>query len=161
MSTRTVSSSTAVSEPLAQQKPAAAGGYLEGAEGGGRCATPRSPPRQHATGGGDRRPSFLAATSCAAGAAAPAHQLLSEEELAAQDEAEVHYRITLLEEEMGAMEVDLEAIAKYCAKDGEYAERARDLEAATALRDEVRWGGFSGGCEAASAGWREWGEGDG
>ena len=73
----------------------------------------------------------------------------------------MHYRITLLEEEMGAMEVDLEAIAKYCAKDGEYAERARDLEAATALRDEVRWGGFSGGCEAASAGWREWGEGDG
>jgi hypothetical protein len=35
------------------------------------------------------------------------------------------------------MEVDLEAIDKYCTKDGEYGERARELEGATAERDEV------------------------
>ena len=73
--------------------------------------------------------------------------MLGEEELAAQDPKEVQYRITLLEEEMQAMEVDLEAIQKYRAKDGEYAERARELEGATAERDEVRrvWVGCGGG----------------
>lgn len=128
--------------------------------------------------------------------AAPA--ALGEEELAGTNYKDVQYRITILEEEMGKMEVswrwagaaraagrawrvraaaracvesalhhalppllpcftlpstlihpshpptpqvDLEAINKWRAKDGEYAERAAELEAATAERDEVRaWG---------------------
>ncbi len=34
--------------------------------------------------------------------------------------------------------MDLEAIEKWRTKDGEYAERAKELEEATAARDEVR-----------------------
>lgn len=36
------------------------------------------------------------------------------------------------------MQVDLEAIEKWRTKDGEYAERAKELEEATKERDEVR-----------------------
>lgn len=42
--------------------------------------------------------------------------------------------------QMGRMDVDLEAIEKWRAKDGEYAERSKELEVATAERDEVRRG---------------------
>lgn len=67
---------------------------------------------------------------------------LDEVALGMVDPKDVQYRITILEEEMGVMEVDLEAIAKWRAADAEYSNRARELEAATAERDEV---GFRGG----------------
>lgn len=38
---------------------------------------------------------------------------------------------------MSAMDVDLEAIQKWRTKDAEYAERGKELEAATAERDAV------------------------
>ncbi|EFN54921.1 hypothetical protein CHLNCDRAFT_134635 [Chlorella variabilis] len=63
---------------------------------------------------------------------------LDEVALGMVDPKDVQYRITILEEEMGVMEVDLEAIAKWRAADAEYSNRARELEAATAERDEVR-----------------------
>ena len=68
---------------------------------------------------------------------------LNEEAMAGVDAKDVNYRITILEEEMRAMDVDLEAIAKWRAADGEYGDRARELEAVTAERDAVstwhRW----------------------
>ncbi|KAL4452508.1 hypothetical protein ABPG75_008170 [Micractinium tetrahymenae] len=65
---------------------------------------------------------------------------LTEAELALPDnkDQEVQYRITMLEEQMSAMEVDLEAIEKWRTKDAEYAERGKELEAATVQRDAVR-----------------------
>lgn len=71
------------------------------------------------------------------GVAPPA---LTEDELAQpeNEDKEVQYRITMLEEQMAAMEVDLEAIQKWRTKDAEYAERGKELEAATAERDAVR-----------------------
>ena len=70
-------------------------------------------------------------------AAGTAPAPLSEAALGEVDPKDVQYRITILEEQMHGMEVDLEAIDKYRTKDGEYGERARELEGATAERDEV------------------------
>lgn len=63
---------------------------------------------------------------------------LSAADLAVQDPKDINYRITLLNEEMQAMEVDLEAIDKYRAADDEYAVRAQELAAITTERNEVR-----------------------
>ncbi|PSC72157.1 structural maintenance of chromosomes 4 [Micractinium conductrix] len=70
--------------------------------------------------------------------AAPAPLTPDQLEAPANQEKEVQYRITMLEEELSRMDVDLEAIEKWRQKDAEYAERTKDLQAATAERDEVR-----------------------
>lgn len=44
----------------------------------------------------------------------------------------------MLEEEIGRMNPDLGAIAAYRAKEEEYAQRVKGLEAATQHRDQVR-----------------------
>lgn len=64
------------------------------------------------------------------------------EELAAltdlEAEAKEHvYLATVLEEQMGAMNVNLGTIEAYRAKEAEYQGRLRELEEATAQRDEV------------------------
>ena len=46
-------------------------------------------------------------------------------------------RVTMLEEEIGRMNPDLGAIAAYRAKEEEYAQRVKGLEAATQHRDQV------------------------
>lgn len=43
----------------------------------------------------------------------------------------------MLEEELGRMNPDMNAIAAFQAKEAEYAQRVHDLEAATAERDSV------------------------
>jgi hypothetical protein len=63
---------------------------------------------------------------------------MSAVELAGHDLKDLNYRITMLNEEMQAMEVDLEAIDKYRTADGEYSERAQELATVTKERDEVR-----------------------
>ena len=47
-------------------------------------------------------------------------------------------RVTMLEEELGRMAPDLGAVEEWRRRDAEYAQRLRDLEAATSARNEVR-----------------------
>lgn len=46
-------------------------------------------------------------------------------------------RVTMLEEELGRMSPDLSVIEEWKRKDADYASRLRDLEAATAARNQV------------------------
>lgn len=55
----------------------------------------------------------------------------------------LQYKITMLDDEMQRMNINLEAIEAYRQKDADYGERVRELEAATAERDAVR--GWAGG----------------
>ena len=63
---------------------------------------------------------------------------LTEETLATASAQELQYRVTVLEEEMARMNINLEAIDAWRAADTEYATRVGELEAATAERDGVR-----------------------
>ena len=49
----------------------------------------------------------------------------------------MQYKITMLDDEMQRMNINLEAIEAWRQKDADYAERVRELEAATAERDAV------------------------
>ena len=85
---------------------------------------------------------FCAVAAAAAAGRPPAP--LPDAELAAADPEELRYAVGVLEEEMRGMNVDLGALEAYRAKAAEYGERVGELEAATAQRDEVRWGGWGG-----------------
>lgn len=69
-------------------------------------------------------------------AAPPA--MMTDEELAEQSTQELQYRVTVLEEEMQRMNIDLGALEAWRAKDAEYVGRVSELESATAERDAVR-----------------------
>ena len=73
----------------------------------------------------------------------PASLLLQPEQLAAiknldAEIKEYAYQTTILEEQLGKMNVNLGTIEAYRAKEAEYLGRMKELEAATAQRDEVR-----------------------
>ena len=61
-----------------------------------------------------------------------------EQTVATASAQELQYRITLLEDEMSRMNINLEAIEAWRKADTEYAQRVADLEAATSERDAVR-----------------------
>ncbi|BDA46592.1 Structural maintenance of chromosomes protein 4 [Coccomyxa sp. Obi] len=63
---------------------------------------------------------------------------LTPEELDDLDPKELEYRVTMLEEELGRMSPDLSVIEEWKRKDADYASRLKDLEAATAARNQVR-----------------------
>ena len=63
---------------------------------------------------------------------------LDDEALAATSAQELQYRVTVLEEEMARMNINVEAIEAWRAADTEYVSRVADLETATNQRDGVR-----------------------
>lgn len=63
---------------------------------------------------------------------------LVEEELGLASAQELQYRVTVLEEEMARMNINLEAIEAWRLADVEYATRVGELESATSERDAVR-----------------------
>lgn len=63
---------------------------------------------------------------------------LADEDLDKQDAQELQYRVTILDEEMQRMNIDLSALEVWKQKDAEYVGRVAELEAATAERDVVR-----------------------
>ena len=63
---------------------------------------------------------------------------LDDDQVAAESTQELQYRVTMLEEEMARMNINLEAIEAWNAADKEYLTRVNDLEAATGERDSVR-----------------------
>eukprot|EP00887_Chlorella_sp_A99_P001225 scaffold14.g1225.t1 len=65
---------------------------------------------------------------------------LGDEALDAANVEELQYQVTLLEEEMQRMSINLEAIEAYRTKEAEYGARVKELEEATAARDGVRRG---------------------
>lgn len=65
---------------------------------------------------------------------------VSTEELETANVQELQYRITMLEEEMGTMNVNLEAIEAWRLKDADHQTRVIELEQATVERDSVRKG---------------------
>jgi structural maintenance of chromosome 4 len=65
---------------------------------------------------------------------------LTEAELAGASAQELQYQVTVLEEEMQRMSIDVGAIEAWRAADAEYGARVGDLEGATAERDGVRRG---------------------
>lgn len=49
----------------------------------------------------------------------------------------LQYKITMLDDEMQRMNINLEAIESYRQKDADYCERVKELEAATEERDKA------------------------
>eukprot|EP00899_Mesostigma_viride_P022586 jgi/Mesvir1/3511/Mv11989-RA.2 len=64
--------------------------------------------------------------------------LLTEEQLAEQNEDDLNVRTVMLEEALAALKPDMAAIAQYRKKEAEYLERVQELDAVTAQRDALR-----------------------
>jgi structural maintenance of chromosome 4 len=63
---------------------------------------------------------------------------MTEDELQKASAQELQYRVSVLEEEMARMNINLEAIEAWRAADTEYAQRITELEATSQERDAVR-----------------------